>query len=130
MRLNSELVRSIMLFIEESLTALNTTISNEELTSFADKNEYSIDEINYHLWQLDNAGFLNVNFSFNYDETCSVDIKIITWKGHQFLDTIRDPKIWKDTKSIASKLESISVTVLSNIGTTVLEHFIGKQLGY
>ncbi|CUS26106.1 hypothetical protein FC70_GL000498 [Paucilactobacillus oligofermentans DSM 15707 = LMG 22743] len=55
---------------------------------------------------------------------------MITWDGHEFLDTIRDPEVWSNTKKILSHLESVSISTVSNIGTGVLNHIIDKQMGY
>lgn len=130
MRLDNDLIRDLMIFSENSLNAVTEYIRYPEIESFAENKNRSIDEINYHLWELNNAGLLEVRFDYGSDTIIYVVINNMTWEGHQFLDKIRDPRIWKDTKKVASKLESISVTMLSEIGTNVLNHFIDKQMGY
>lgn len=130
MKINNDLIRELMLFSENSLDMVTDLIFYDEIKSFAEKSEFTLDQVNYHLWELDNAGFLDVNFNYANNGISSVTINNVLWDGHQFLDTIRDPKVWKTTKTIASKLESISVTVLSTIGSNVLKHYIDKQMGY
>lgn len=40
--------------------------------------------------------------------------------------SIQDPKIWKTTKAVASHLESVSITLISNIASSVLENYIQR----
>jgi hypothetical protein len=39
----------------------------------------------------------------------------LTWKGHEFLDQVRDPEIWRQTKAAAGRVGSWSVTVLASL---------------
>ena len=48
----------------------------------------------------------------------------ITWKGHEFLDNIRDPKVWKKTKNITNRFASVSVSLISNIASQVISKLI------
>lgn len=76
--------------------------------------------------KLDETNYLNDNCVITQYQLIEFDVTSITWNGHKFLDTIRDPKIWKTTKNVASHLESISITLLSNIASNVLESYIQK----
>ena len=37
----------------------------------------------------------------------------LTMAGHQYLETIRDPEVWRQTKESAEKIGSFSLDVLS-----------------
>ncbi|TVV28292.1 DUF2513 domain-containing protein [Weissella cibaria] len=52
-------------------------------------------------------------------------IKSISFNGHQFLDTVGSPEIWRQTKSVTSKVESVTIEILSQVATNL----ISKQLG-
>ena len=41
----------------------------------------------------------------------------ITWAGHEFLDEVRDPEIWKKTKEGAEKVGSWSIKLLSELAS-------------
>lgn len=41
----------------------------------------------------------------------------ITWKGHEFIDSIRDPEIWRKTKEGASKVGSWSLKLLGDMAS-------------
>lgn len=41
----------------------------------------------------------------------------LSWKGHEFIDSIRDPEIWRQTKEGATKLGSWSVKLLGEMAS-------------
>jgi len=41
----------------------------------------------------------------------------ISWDGHEFLDNVRDPEIWKMTKDGATKVGSWSLKLLGEMAT-------------
>lgn len=125
MKLNKECVRDVLLCIE----------SNQkpgiflQLNNFYQKLEaYSKEDIDYTLLKLKEADYINGKPSYGNDRLVDFSVGSITWDGHQFLDTIRDPKIWSKAKSIGNKLEDISITLLSKIGTNIIEDVITGKI--
>ncbi|MGY0523152.1 DUF2513 domain-containing protein [Pseudomonas aeruginosa] len=49
----------------------------------------------------------------------------LTFDGHKYLDNIRDPKIWKESKKISSKLASVSIDIMSEIAAKVITKTLG-----
>jgi hypothetical protein len=41
----------------------------------------------------------------------------ITWMGHEFIDSIRDPEIWRKTKEGAAKVGSWSLKLMGEMAT-------------
>lgn len=41
----------------------------------------------------------------------------MSWAGHEFLDKVRDPEIWRQTKAGAAKVGSWSVKFLGELAT-------------
>ena len=41
----------------------------------------------------------------------------ITWAGHEFLDTVRDPEIWRKTKNGADQLGSWTIKILADMAS-------------
>ncbi|MBD2841317.1 DUF2513 domain-containing protein [Erythrobacter rubeus] len=41
----------------------------------------------------------------------------MTWEGHEFLDKVRDPEIWRKTKKGASELNSWGVKLIGEMAT-------------
>ncbi|MFS8541588.1 MAG: DUF2513 domain-containing protein [Tissierellales bacterium] len=125
MKLNHECVRDLMLYIEENLEYGYLIKVNDVKIK-----DYSQDEIIYAADKLLEAGYLDgqkiVTLS---DKIPEITITSITWNGHQFLDNIRDNKVWEHTKSILSKFSSVSINIISNVAAQVISNLIKTQVG-
>lgn len=126
MRLNQECVRSVLLTLEEINTPVRPTMLNDLLDS-PGLTDYSEDDVIYTVQTLIYANFIDAKPLRTFD---SIDYMIysITWEGHQFLDTIRDEKVWRETKNVAKTFTSASLEILSKIATEVMVGLIKKQL--
>lgn len=110
MKLINDCVREVLLYTEDKQEYDKPLyISNM-------KSKYSKDDINYTCEKLAEANFLNIQT----DICGNIFILSITYNGHQFLDNIRDNKVWSTTKSILSKLESVSIDIISKTATNVI----------
>lgn len=130
MRLNHNCVRDVLLFIEEK-QEIGSALHLSDFLNLNNKksdnnrlNKYDNETIEYTLMKLDETGYLNDYCCISQYQLIEFDVTSITWKGHKFLDTIRDPKIWKTTQTVAAHLESVSISLISNIASNVLEHYI------
>lgn len=119
MELKHDCVREVLLFIEKNKPVDNYLESSELSSSI---NEFSSQDINYSIKQLTNAGFIESKAIMVPDLYLIGDL---TWYGHQFLDDIRDDKIWKETKSRASQVSSASLPILQQIAVTVSKKMLG-----
>lgn len=112
MRLNHDCVRDVMLFIEEEQElgmALHLSdFLNQKKPAKSRLDKYDAETIKYTLMKLDETNYLNDHCVITQYQLIEFDVTSITWNGHKFLDTIRDPKIWKTTKTVASHLESVN----------------------
>jgi len=124
MKLDHECVRSILLTIEEK-HQYGKVLRLEEILQSDRLLEFNEDEIKYVLIKLADAKYILGTPTYGSNQLVDFDCSGLTWNGHQFLDTIRDPKVWKRTKEIASKLTSVSITMLSSIGSQVLAKLLG-----
>ncbi|EUJ41960.1 DUF2513 domain-containing protein [Brochothrix campestris] len=114
MKLNHECVRDVLMAIEEQA---NTTLSLQSLNF---PTVYTENEIIYTLEKLKEANFVNVTFKYASNKLYSCRISSLTWDGHAFLDTIRDDTVWAKTKSATEKLTSVSLNMLSSIGSEIV----------
>lgn len=122
MKLNQDCVRDLLLYLEENLT-LNDHLSVENISL---KN-YSRDELLYTADKLYEAGYINCMRKI-YDTTdLIILISSITYEGHQFLDNIRDDKVFAKTKAILSKFKSVSIEVISETASKVITNMINQQ---
>lgn len=112
MKLHHDLVREVLLQVEAWLDPLGWV----EL-EFPDR---PYEEVAYHVEKLNEAGFLQADeltSSSGYDWKA----RQMTYEGHEFLDTVRDPEIWRTTKEMAKKVGVSSVEVLFQIGKNAVK---------
>lgn len=123
MKLNQECIRDLMLFLEDNLVANDDFIidnCNDPVLA-----KYSIDDLHYTAEKLSEAGYLNIEYeSWVLTSNPLICVKSITYSGHQFLDTIRDDKIWAKTKGILSNLKVLSIEIISETASKVITNLI------
>ncbi|MDU4320878.1 MAG: DUF2513 domain-containing protein [Clostridium sp.] len=125
MRLNPDCIRDILLYIESKTDSEIDSIDFEDLV--ADLNSYDENTLHYHVNQLLNFNLVHdVEYSANKPEL----IFDLSPLGHNFLADIRSDNLWNHTKTVASKVGSVSLDALIKISTGVLTQVINKQLGY
>ncbi|MBN2684956.1 MAG: DUF2513 domain-containing protein [Pontiellaceae bacterium] len=118
MRRDMDLIRDIMFKIEESENNLY-----EPFHVFID----GVDDetVSYHVWLLDDAGLILAENA----TTCSgyeIDAKCLTWKGHEFLQSIRDDTVWNKAKEkVLKPAASWSFTLLSEWLKMEASHKLG-----
>ena len=129
MKLNHDIVREVLLVVEEHLDS-NSRFDAHRLAEQIESNtpEFKNDEIMYAIAKLTEVGYLNaqpITVFCNGKITPSFIIRSITWSGHEFLDSIRDTKIWAETKSTASKVGEFSLSILGQIATKIAMNKLG-----
>lgn len=126
MKFEPEVARDILLDIEELHHYPNTfTFSTPEKFDRAKK--YDIDTIVYHCNLLEEAGFLKWKPIYGNDEFQMGFVNGLTYDGHQFLDSVRSPKVWRETKSRAEKLGVFTIDVISQIASNIISDMIKGQ---
>lgn len=53
----------------------------------------------------------------------------LSWEGHEYLDAVRDPKVWAKTKEGAKKVGSSSVDVLWAIARELIKSNLRRHTG-
>lgn len=123
MKLNQNCIRDLLLYLEENLK-LNDYLS---ISNISLKN-YSSEELLYTADKLYEAGYLKCSRKV-YDNTdLMIFVSSITYTGHQFLDNIRDDKVFAKTKSILSGFKSVSIEIISETASKVITNLINQQL--
>lgn len=118
MKRDMDKVRSVMLALEAHNGPLMVTMKTPTLGDTDDGQE----TIEYIL-MLHSAGFL---------ESSQRSVYRITWAGHEFLDSVRDPEIWKKAKEGASKIGSWSMKLLGELAigfARAKAHQLGLPVG-
>lgn len=113
MRLNHECVRQIMLLIESDIP-YNDSLGKEELLEHPKLQSFTEDEILYAVLRLNEADFIKCDIlPGNNSLIYHLSLNGLTWSGHEFLDNIRDNKVWAFVKQTASKTASASLPILA-----------------
>lgn len=121
MKLDKDLVREILLAVEASEEdPLGWTELNLEGREALD--------VSYHVMLLHEAGLL-VGQDLSADEGLEWLPKRLTYKGHEFLDTVRDGEVWELTKTGAEKVGSASLGLLFELGKAYGKQVLKDRLG-
>ncbi len=107
MKRDMDLVREILLKAET-----REKVSTGDLLGLVEPTEEGAKKLAYHLEMLtQQAKFLGGNAHWthgvgpNHDEARREWYALdLTWAGHEFLDAVRDPEIWRKTKEGANKV--------------------------
>lgn len=109
MKRDLDRIREILLEIEQS--------------SLSDDLHYDGDDDCYQLKLLREAGFVDCDV---YEgEEWSVEVRQLTMKGHDFLDTIRDKGVWAQVKRAAEKARSYTFPLLFPIAESIAKQKLG-----
>lgn len=114
MKRDMDLVRSILLAFEND----ESSRQGKKVVAGLAKD----DQISMHLDLLEDAGFIEskvtqmgpAGMSFHNGWR-------LTWEGHEFIEKIRDPEVWKKTKAGATKVGSWGIKLMSDIATGIIK---------
>lgn len=126
MELNHDCVRDILLTIED----MDYTLIGESKETFENEDrmkKYESKQILYTLKKLHDAEYIHVIFSDGKAFFAFYNVHSMNYKGHELLDTIRDDKVWQETKSKAAKVTSASLPVIQQIAVSVSKKIIGLE---
>lgn len=104
------------------------SFTDEMIANKISNDIFSTEDIRYTLLQLYNGGFLiaKPQKSVGY---YGLLISDISWSGHELLDSIRDDKVWHETKKVTSSLASVSIGAIKTIASSVLIGIIRQKTG-
>lgn len=121
MKLDKDLVREILLIVEASkedpLGWTQVELEGREAL-----------EISYHVMLLHEAGLIVGQDLSTYDGLEWLP-KRLTYKGHEFLDTVRDGEVWRRTKAGAEKAGVAGLGILLELGKAYGKEVLKEKLG-
>lgn len=119
MKRDMDLIRGILLAAEEGTDTIDV---QEGIAGI----EATAEELEYHLNLMRQADLINVDA---VSLGGAYFLQGLTWAGHDFLDTIRDPEVWKRTKDGASKVGGWSFGLLKDLATAYIKGEAKGRLG-
>ena len=125
MKLNPDLIRDILLTVEDNCDFHHYMEIRSTKNPFENLKDYNHEEILYHIKQCSLSNFISgVHY---YDNGDCVVIGDLTPYGHEFLENIRNEDNWNQTKHYAKKVGSFSLDILSKIAVSVITKLINSQ---
>lgn len=143
MKLNLDCIRQILLCVEEhtglrkacffidaGLEESEIMIGNSSIP-FPDYQakllqDFNNDELIYHINYCFDPDLISINGPLG---TYQIFITGLTPKGHDFLENIRDNKVWSDVKDVATKVGSKSLDAVFQISSNVIAQLIRAKFG-
>lgn len=132
MKLNHDCIRDVMIYIEENCIYEDDSRGNRSIHSrvFYEithdeklSSRYTEDEIRYVVAQLYFEDMIIATMTPETLNFRQFDVDSLSFKGHEFLDNIKDDTIWKKTKKfVGERLNSASLAIIGNVaGKLALE---------
>lgn len=120
MKLDKDLVREILLDVE-------SYPSPDDFIKLSFEG-WSDEEVSYHVMLLAEAGLLLAIDAGGMGAFEWEAIRL-TYKGHEFVDTIRDHEVWRRTKEGAEKAGVAGLGVLLELGKAYGRQLLKERLG-
>lgn len=87
---------------------------------------YDPDQIDYHLSQIRKAGFIDEGGAH---PMVGIGFRSLTWAGHDFIDSVRDPDIWAKTKKGAEEAKGFTFDLLRDLAKGLIKKQIEEYTG-
>ncbi|WP_262299674.1 DUF2513 domain-containing protein [Microvirga sesbaniae] len=126
MKRDMDLIRNLLLTLESSDRDPNKPMPLSSKDADLELEGYTSEQVDYHVMLLYEAGFIR-HHGVHEGE---VVFSRLSWEGHEFLDAIRDPEVWKKTKEGASKVGGFGVGLIKDLATGYIKHMAKEKLGF
>ena len=89
--------------------------------------EYTREQIGYHVHLMGQAGLIvTYDVATLANASPSAHMNSITWAGHDYLESVRDEKVWKETKSLAKQAGSTAFDLVKQIAVGIAKSELAK----
>jgi uncharacterized protein DUF2513 len=117
-----DLIRTLLLWIEAQPQLDGTRWLAPDKPEDVGVSDHSIEEVQYHLNLLIEAGFVEGK---SFDAAGTVVFSRLTWKGHEFLENIKDVSVWKQVKARIEGLSGVALTVVAELAKAEIKKRLG-----
>ncbi|HBJ1648221.1 TPA: DUF2513 domain-containing protein [Clostridium botulinum] len=118
MQLNNDCIRDILLYIEANTDFNHKFTDISKMLNFL---SYDENTLYYHIHMISQADLVERVIS---GDMKPLKVSSLSWEGHQYLDNIRDNKIWSIIKDNTSKLSSVSLKILVSLAPKIIEKYL------
>lgn len=123
MKLDLDVIRDILLFLEDEITVDNNgTVYGASVDDIANhfQGKYEKGQIIYTCRRLEEGEYITGRFDYASGKLYYSFISAITYQGHEFLNLIRDETTWGKTKKAAGKIGSFAISVITDIAKQII----------
>lgn len=120
MKRDMDLIRELLLDIEKNHDGSGRLVPIE-----TEGNSPAIIE---HLFLLNEAGLIEGQDASHLAGRNFL-VQRMTWSGHDFLDSIRDPEIWKKTKEGAASVKGFSLDLVKALAKGLIKTQLEERTG-
>jgi len=128
MKRDMELIREIMLKLEAWPMEMGDAVVMTPELMLSEIPGRDLAEINHHMDLVYAEGFIDDGRSRSSGPMFGFLFFGLTMAGHDFLDTVRSPEVWRRTKAGASEIGSVSVQLLLELGKGYAKE-LARELG-
>lgn len=124
MKRDLDLVRSILIYVEKACGEVDA----EDLVT----DSWPFETVAYHIRLMAHHGLVDLSDDTRdmNGETLSLTVSGLTWDGQDYLDAIRDPKVWaKVKKTVKEAVGSTTFEVVRQTGALVAMSMVKASLG-
>lgn len=124
---NMDLIRELLLKLESLPIEPGSThifyVGDDELQI----DGFDDDQVSYHLSLIDEAGLIDTGTTSRAMN--GFLFSRLSWAGHDFLDSIRDPEVWAKTKRGAEAAGGFTVDLLKDLAKGFLKKQVEEYTG-
>lgn len=124
MKRDLDLVRSILIYVEKA----EDEVDAEDLVT----DSWPFATVAYHIRLMAHHGLVDLSDDTRdmNGEMLSLTVSGLTWDGQDYLDAIRDPKVWaKVKKTVKEAIGSTTFEVVRQTGALVAMSMVKASLG-
>ena len=125
MKLDHDFVRNILLKVEDCGRPVG--IGKKEYDELMMDNHKSFEELAYTIQKLIEGNIVSSKIVWGNNKPVYIMPTNLTFQGHEYLDNIRDAKIWRKTKSMTSKFASVSIDIMSKVAAELISKSLGLR---
>ncbi len=118
MKLNIDCIRDVLIFLEENLEISDDLeIKSQNLYAIFNglEGKYKESEIAYTLLKLKEGCYIQAQTLMGSGIISNIIVSSITYEGHQFIESIRSEKVFKEVKNKLGKVGNFALDIVQKV---------------
>jgi hypothetical protein len=124
MKIDYECIRDVMLYLEDNLTinkdfSFGCLTSEQIISDLKNSELYTEQDVYYSIYNLSECGYIETT-EIPYGNTILFSVYNISYAGHEFISSIRHPKVWNYLKEKLSEVKIENIPTILKIVNTII----------